>query len=312
MKRAEVARYWEANAETWTRHVRAGYDIYRDGLNTPAFLDMLPPVRGLRGLDIGCGEGSNTRQLARLGATMHAIDVAPTFIRHARDAETAEPLGITYIAGDGTDLPFGAGSFDFATAFMSMMDMADQGRAFCEAARVLRPGGFLQFSILHPCFVPPHRRVLREPDGTTRAIEIAGYFDATDGRIDTFWFESVPQEEREKTEPFHVPRFHRTLSGWVDLIVEAGLIIERFGETCASVELAKAEPALEDTRVAPLFLHIRVIKRTAPAANRPRLRRDVSRPRARNNRSMPQGPRGKSEEWDDISKIEKGFPDFTR
>src|SRR5439155_21719261 len=32
----------------------------------------------------------------------------------------------------------------------------------------LRPGGFLQFSILHPCFVPPHRRVLREPDGTTR------------------------------------------------------------------------------------------------------------------------------------------------
>jgi len=27
---------------------------------------------------------------------------------------------------------------------------------------------------------------------------------------------------------------------------------------------------------------------------------------------MPKGPRGKSEEWDDISKIEKGFPDFTR
>ena len=67
MKRAEVARYWEANAETWARHVRAGNDIYRDGLNTPAFLDMLPPVRGLRGLDIGCGQGSNTRQLARLG-----------------------------------------------------------------------------------------------------------------------------------------------------------------------------------------------------------------------------------------------------
>jgi hypothetical protein len=34
MKRAEVAQYWEANAETWTRHARAGYDIYRDGLNT--------------------------------------------------------------------------------------------------------------------------------------------------------------------------------------------------------------------------------------------------------------------------------------
>jgi SAM-dependent methyltransferase len=260
MKRAEVARYWEANAETWMRHARAGYDIYRDGLNTPAFLDMLPPVNGLCGFDIGCGEGSNTRELARRGARMHAIDVAPTFIRHARDEERAEPLGVAYLVADATDLPFASGSFDFATAFMSMMDIADPGPALCETARVLRPGGFLQFSILHPCFVPPHRHVLRNPDRTTRAIEIAGYFDATDGRIDTFWFENVPHEEREKTEPFRVPRFHKTLSGWVDLIVEAGLIINRFGEPFASVELAKAKPALEDTRVAPLFLHIRAIK----------------------------------------------------
>ncbi len=269
MKRAEVARYWEANAETWTQHARAGYDIYRDGLNTPAFLDMLPAVHGLCGLDIGCGEASNTRQLVRLGARLHAIDVAPTFIRHARDAERAEPLGITYLVADATDLPFASGSFDFATAFMSMMEMADPGGVLREAARVLRPGGFLQFSVLHPCFVPPHRRVLREPNGTTRAIEISGYFDATDGRIDTFWRSTVPQEERDKTEPFRVPRFHRTLSGWVHLIVKAGLVIERFGEPRVSVEAAKAEPVLEDTLVAPLFLHIRAIKSAAPPANRP-------------------------------------------
>jgi SAM-dependent methyltransferase len=264
MKRAEVAQYWEANAETWTRHARAGYDIYRDGLNTPAFLDMLPPIHGLSGLDIGCGEGSNTRELVRLGATVHAIDVAPTFIRYARDAERAEPLGIVYLVADATDLPFASGSFDFATAFMSMMDMANHGAALREAARVLRPGGFLQFSILHPCFVPPHRRVMREPNGTTRAIEVGGYFDTTDGRIDTFRFENVPEEERQKTEPFRVPRFHRTLSGWVHLIVEAGLVIELFGEPRVSVEVAKAEPALEDTLVAPIFLHVRALKPAEP------------------------------------------------
>jgi SAM-dependent methyltransferase len=262
MQRSEVPQYWEANAETWTRHARAGYDIYRDGLNTPAFLDMLPPIEGLSGLDIGCGEGFNTRQLARLGARMQAIDIAPTFIRHARETEQTEPLGIEYSVADATDMPFASSSFDFATAFMSMMDMADHGAALCETARVLRPGGFLQFSILHPCFVPPHRKVLRESDGTTRAIEVGGYFDATDGRVDTFRFENLPAEAREKTEPFRVPRFHRTLTGWVDLIVAAGLIIERFGEPRVSVEVAKAEPALEDTLVAPLFLHIRALKGT--------------------------------------------------
>jgi SAM-dependent methyltransferase len=191
---------------------------------------------------------------------MHAIDVAPTFIRHAHDLERAEPMGVVYLVADATDLPFASGSFDFATAFMSMMDMANHGAALCEAARVLRPGGFLQFSILHPCFVPPHRRVLREPNGTSRAIEIGGYFDTLDGRIDTFRFEKAPQDEREKTEPFRVPRFHRTLSGWVSLIIEAGLVIERFGEPRVSVEVARTEPALEDTLVAPLFLHIRAIK----------------------------------------------------
>jgi hypothetical protein len=50
------------------------------------------------------------------------------------------------------------------------------------------------------------------------------------------------------------------LSAWVELIVEAGLVIEAFGEPRVSVEIAKAEPALEDTLVAPLFLHIRAIK----------------------------------------------------
>jgi len=257
---AENAAYWEANAEAWTRHSRAGYDVYRDALNTPAFLAMLPPVSGLCGLDIGCGEGSNTRELARRGAGMHAVDVAPTFIRHALVAENTDPLGIVYHVADAASLPFTDNAFDFATAFMSLMDIPDQAHAFREVERVLRPGGFLQFSICHPCFDPPHRRVLREADGTTRAIEVAGYFDTTAGRVDTWWFGTLPREERERVAPFRTPRFHRTLSGWVESICGARLVIEKFGEPCASPELAKAEPVVADTCVAPLFLHIRARK----------------------------------------------------
>ena len=40
---------WEANAETWTQHARAGFDIYRDRVNTPAFLQILPPIAGWPG-----------------------------------------------------------------------------------------------------------------------------------------------------------------------------------------------------------------------------------------------------------------------
>ncbi len=92
-----VAAYWEANAAEWTRQSRAGLDVYRDALNTPEFLAMLPSVEGATGLDIGCGEGTNTREVARRGAKMTAVDVAPRFIDHAR-AER-QPIRSTLTTG---------------------------------------------------------------------------------------------------------------------------------------------------------------------------------------------------------------------
>ncbi len=92
MDHHEVGRLWNENAEAWTRLARAGYDIYRDHLNTPGFFAMLPDVAGQSGLDIGCGAGHNTRLLARRGARMTAVDIAEAFIGHARQAEADEPL----------------------------------------------------------------------------------------------------------------------------------------------------------------------------------------------------------------------------
>ncbi|KFC73381.1 Methyltransferase type 11 [Bosea sp. LC85] len=260
MDSADVAACWEANAETWTRHARAGYDLYRDALNTPTFMANLPFVAGLEGLDIGCGEGANTRRIAQAGARMTGIDIAPTFIRHAQEAEAAAPLGISYQLADGMDLPFADGSFDFATAFMSLMDMPRQDRVLAEAERVLRPGGFLQFSILHPCFATPFRRVLRDENKTVLGIEVREYFRATNGEIETWRFGAAPEHEKAKVEPFRVPRFHHTLSEWVNLLITTGFTIEHMHEPTIDAETAVREPYLADTRVAPLFLHMRVRK----------------------------------------------------
>ena len=47
MDHAEVGRLWNANVDGWTKLVRAGGDLYRDYLNTPAFFEILPDVDGL-------------------------------------------------------------------------------------------------------------------------------------------------------------------------------------------------------------------------------------------------------------------------
>ena len=114
----EVAQYWNRNAPVWTDLVRAGYDVYRDYLNTPAFFRILPDIKNKKGIDIGCGEGHNTRLLAERGAMMEAIDIAPAFIDSAKAKELENPLGINYSVGSATQLPFPSESFDFATSFV--------------------------------------------------------------------------------------------------------------------------------------------------------------------------------------------------
>lgn len=260
MDSEQVGRYWDENAKTWTKLVRSGYDHYRDGFNTPAFLEMLPHVANLSGLDVGCGEGHNTRQLAQKGARMVGIDVSSTFVRHAREAEMAEPLGIRYETASADELPFEDASFSFATAFMSLMDMPELQKVLAEVFRILKPGGFLQFSIEHPCFSPPNSKTLRDETGRAYAREVGPYFHERNGEVDEWLFSSTPAEIREGLKPFRVPRFSRTLSDWLNLLVEAGFVLERFGEPYPSDEAVDERPRLQSAQVFALFLQIRARK----------------------------------------------------
>jgi SAM-dependent methyltransferase len=262
MDHKEVGRYWDGNAEVWTRLARAGYDVYRDYLNTPAFMAMLPDVDGLAGLDVGCGEGHNTRLIARRGARLTAVDISEVFIRKAKELEKEQPLGIDYRVASAVELPFPDESFDFATATMSLMDVPETDRALAEAFRVLRPGGFLQFSICHPCFDTPHRRNLRDEDGLTYAIEVGDYFRNLDGEVAEWIFGAAPEEVREGLPRFKTPRFTRTLSQWLNLLVETGFALERVEEPRPSDEVVRQCPDVQDAQVVAYFLHVRAGKPT--------------------------------------------------
>jgi ubiquinone/menaquinone biosynthesis C-methylase UbiE len=260
MDHKEVGRYWNENAAVWTRMVRDGYDVYRDGLNTPAFFDMLPDVKGLCGLDIGCGEGHNTRLLAKLGARMIAVDISEVFIKYAKEMEEKEPLNIDYRVASAIELPFPDESFDFATGFMSFMDIPETKLVLSEAFRVLRPGGFLQFSIEHPCFSTPHRRNLRNNKGLTYAIEVGDYFRNLDGEVSEWLFGAAPAELKQTLPKFKAPRFTRTISQWFNLLIKTGFLLEQVAEPRPSEEAVRQYPDLQDALVVAYFLHIRARK----------------------------------------------------
>lgn len=260
MNHEQVGRFWNDNARAWSELARAGYDVYRDHLNTPAFFEVLPDVRGLRGCDVGCGEGHNTRLLARQGARVTAIDIADRFVALAEEAEAREPLGIDYRVASAVQLPFEDSAFDFVTAFMSLMDIPELGLALAEAHRVLIPGGFFQFSICHPCFDTPHRRKLRDAQRGVYAVEVGDYFRQLNGDVAEWIFKAAPPEIKASLRPFRTPRFTRTLSEWLNLLVEIGFHIERLQEPRPDDETVAACPFLQDAQVVAYFLHVRVRK----------------------------------------------------
>jgi ubiquinone/menaquinone biosynthesis C-methylase UbiE len=261
MNEIEVGFYWNNNAHAWTVLSRAGHDIYRNHLNTPAFFEILPDIKGMKGIDIGCGEGYNTRLLADHGARMDAIDIAPRFIENAKALEKEYPLGIHYCIGSATQLPYQNESFDFATSFMCLMDLPDLEKALSEAFRVIKPGGFFQFSIEHPCFKTPYQKKLKNDKGVTYAYEIGNYFSETNGEIEEWIFGDAPEEMKNKLSTFKVPTFHKTLSSWINSVIKTGFSIEEIHEPYPTDEVLLQKPSMQGAQVVSYFLQIRCRKK---------------------------------------------------
>lgn len=259
MEDMEVAGYWNENAPVWTILTRAGYDIYRDQLNTPSFLQLLPEIKGLKGIDVGCGEGHHTRLLKSLGADICGLDIAENFISAARKAEKLQPMGIEYIHASACRTPFSSNTFDFVTAFMCLMDISDFTGAIKEIYRILQPGGFMQFSIAHPCFTTPHRRNLRNNQSVTYAIETGGYFAGDKVKVEEWIFGSLANDS-QKYRKFKIPVFYRTLSEWINALTAVGFHLEMMNEPAPDAKLISAFPSLQDAQVVAYFLHIRCRK----------------------------------------------------
>jgi SAM-dependent methyltransferase len=254
--RPDTRALWNANAPAWTELSRAGFDHYRDLVNTPAFFAMLPPVDGLRCLDLGCGEGHNTRLLAGRGARVVALDIAESFIEAAA---AADRHGVRFVLGDGAALPLRPGCLDAVTAFMSLMDVAEPERTLREVSRVLRPAGFVQFSVGHPATSTPVRRWVNDESGERQALAIGDYF--YQGPLTETWsFGAAPSRVRARHRPFTITYARRTLAGWLTAVLSARLIIEAVAEPRADEATAAAHPEVADTRIAPYFLIVRARK----------------------------------------------------
>jgi SAM-dependent methyltransferase len=116
-----------------------------------AALDALHPAAGERALDVGCGVGETTRELARRvgpAGVAVGVDVSDRLVEVAR-RESAGLSNVEYLVADAQSHPF-TGGFDLCYSRFGLMFFEDPPAAFRNLRRALRAGGRLAAVVWGP------------------------------------------------------------------------------------------------------------------------------------------------------------------
>ena len=179
---AAQIEYWNAGAgETWAAMQRVLDDEL--GPLGEAGIALLAPKAGERVIDIGCGCGATSLDLAQAvgpGGAVLGVDISAPMLTVARTraADAGLPQA-KFIEGDAQVHGFDAGAFDSVFSRFGVMFFADPPAAFANIRRALKPGGRLTFVcwravMENPWMTLPAMAALQHLPPLTEAVDADG------------------------------------------------------------------------------------------------------------------------------------------
>jgi ubiquinone/menaquinone biosynthesis C-methylase UbiE len=135
---------------------RSGYAVwaetYDDGDNPIISLEqaivwkILAAIPPGRALDAACGTGRHAERLVRLRHDVVGVDLTAAMLARAR----ARVPDAEFLEGDLRAIPAADEQFDVIVCGLALAHLEDLARPVAEFVRVLKPGGRLVISVLHP------------------------------------------------------------------------------------------------------------------------------------------------------------------
>ena len=232
MKHDSSTIAWNAMGDEWFELAQTGEA--RNCFIMPNMLRFMGDVKGKRILDLGCGEGGYARELAKKGAHLTAIDCSSKAIEYAMALAKKENLDIEHYIRNSSDLfEIESEQFDIVLCSMMLMDCEDFDGTLREAYRVLKKGGHLFASVLHPCFDGNHDTGIgRQGEGINREVVVKNYFEPQTWEAPLFRG-TIPVIWR-----------HRTIQDYVKTFIKTGFTIVDLNEPRADEEQEKISVAM--------------------------------------------------------------------
>jgi SAM-dependent methyltransferase len=200
---------------------------------------LLPDLRGLAVLDLGCGLGWFCRWARQQGAArVLGVDVSEKMLAQA--AAATRDAAITYTRIDLEQLHPAPASFDLVYSSLALHYVESLDRLIAAVRRSLVPGGSFVFSVEHPIFTAPTKPGWSLNSAGRKVWPVDGYLD--EGPRSTDWLTKG------------VVKQHRTLATYINTLVRLGLTICRVEEWGPTREQIALTPSWTDERQRPPFL----------------------------------------------------------
>lgn len=193
-------------------------------------------------LDLGCGEGGYSRELARKSAIVTGVDCSENAIRYCISKAEDDQLEIPYYIRNSCDLyGIADNTFDMVLASMMLMDCEDFEGTIHEISRVLKPSGRLFASVCHPCF-HSSGGIGRQDSGLEKKVVVSNYYHPAQ------W------EAPISSGGMKVIWRHRTLQDYVKAFTKYGLVITDLHEPVPTEEQASISENIAWMQKIPIFL----------------------------------------------------------
>jgi 2-polyprenyl-6-hydroxyphenyl methylase/3-demethylubiquinone-9 3-methyltransferase len=145
---ADSERWWQPESAFY--QLRAAFNPARVGYAKKIVVGRLGlDPRATTALDVGCGGGFVTEELARLGFNTTGVDPSEASVRIAAAHALESGLRIRYMTGTGESLPFGDGTFGAVFCCDVLEHVRDLSRVIAEIGRVLEPGGVFCYDTIN-------------------------------------------------------------------------------------------------------------------------------------------------------------------